>query len=106
MNMYKDYCREMYDRDVLIDEHGFIVYKIYEDNSLYIHAIYVEKDKRKEGYGRYLEQKVINKENVSSVYCYVDLTTSNPELSLKSILMGGYTIHASDQEKIVLRKDI
>ncbi len=96
----------MYDRDVLIDEHGFIVYKIYEDNSLYIHAIYVEKDKRKEGYGRYLEQKVINKENVSSVYCYVDLTTSNPELSLKSILMGGYTIHASDQEKIVLRKDI
>lgn len=106
MDMYNRYCKEMYGRDVLVEEHGFIVYKIYEDNSLYIHAIYVDKDKRKEGYGRYLEQKVINKENPSSVFCYVDLTTNNPELSLKSILMGGYNIHNTTSETIILKKNV
>ena len=106
MKMYAEYCKEMYGRDVLVDEHGFIVYKLYEDNSLYIHAIYVDKEKRQKGYGRYLEEKIINKEKASSVYCYVDLTTDNPELSLKSILMGGYTVHSSNSETIVLKKDL
>lgn len=103
--MYADYCKDMYNRDVLVEEHGFVVYQKFEDNSLYIHALYVDRDKRGDGYSLYLEEKLIEKETPDVCFCYVDLTTKNPTLSLKLILLGGYEIYESSSQTVSLKKD-
>ena len=106
MELYANYCKEMYGRDIISDEHGFIVYKAYEDRSLYIHAIYVNEGKRQDGHAYKLEKAVIDKENPSSVFCYVDLTTNNPDLSLSVILAAGYKVFNTTSESIMLKKEM
>ena len=106
MRLYTDYCKEMYGRDVIAYEHGFIVYKLYTDNSLYIHAIYVDEDKRGTDYYRRLEYSALKETQPDSVYCYVDLTTVNPDQSLRAIMKAGYKIWKSTPESIMLLKEL
>lgn len=106
MSLYTDYCKEMYGRDVIVDEHGFIVYKLYKDNSLYIHAIYVDENKRGTDHYRRLEYAALSETQPDSVYCYVDLTTLNPDQSLRAVMKAGYKIYKSTPESIMLLKEL
>ena len=106
MELYANYCKEMYGRDIITDEYGFIVYTAFEDDSLYIHSVYVTEEKRGTNYYTYLEDKVISKEEPTSIFCYVDLTTKNPTQSLKAILKAGYEIVDSNKESLMLKREI
>lgn len=106
MKLYKEYCKEMYGREVLSEDKGFIVYTSFEDNSLYIHSVYVTEDMRGTNYYRELENKLIQQEKPTSIYCYVDLTTNNPTQSLKAILKAGYEITSSNKESIILKREL
>lgn len=106
MKLYEGYCKEMYGRDMLYNENGFIVYKFFEDGSLYIHSIYTSPESRGKGAYLEIEQELIDKVNPKSIFCYVDTTTSNPTLSLKAILKSGYSIFSTTTESIMLKKDI
>ena len=102
--MYALYQKELYGREVFEDEDGFIMYSKYDDNSIYLHAIFVKPEKRRKGAGTNLEKKIIDSLKPSVAFCYVDLTTNNPTLSLNSILSAGYTIFSASEVSIVLRK--
>lgn len=106
MKLYEEYCKAMYDRDMISNDHSFIVYKSFEDGSLYIHSIYTTPEARGKGAYLELEQELINKVKPSSIFCYVDTTANNPTLSLKAILKSGYTIFSTTSESIMLKKDM
>lgn len=107
MDYYKKYQQELYGRDILETEHGFIIYKFFpEDSLLYIHSLYIDERFRKLSIGKNLEQSLIDSLKPDRCLCYVDLETRNPELSLKAILAANYNILKVDSNKIVLEKRI
>lgn len=85
--MFLAFQKEMYDREVLTDEYGFVVYKLYNiptlkedgEHSLYLHSIFINKDKRGSRYGFKLFSKLLKKcpKNTVSVIGYVDKTATN-----------------------------
>ncbi|MCK9370535.1 hypothetical protein M0R04_11545 [Candidatus Dojkabacteria bacterium] len=106
MELYATYLKELYGRDIIYNDHAFITYNAYEDNSLYIHSIYVKDEYRALGEGSKLEQELILKYKPLLVTCFVDLTTGDPTLSLKVILSRGYIIDVVDNTKITLFKNL
>lgn len=106
MKLYEEYCKAMYDRDMIYSDHTFIVYKHYEDGSLYIHSVYTTPEARGKGDYLELEQQLISKVKPSSIFCYVDTTALNPTLSLKAILKSGYKIFNTTPESIMLKKEL
>jgi len=102
--MYKAFQKEQFGRETIEQDEGFIVYNYYEDGSLYIHILYVKPEVRNTGIGYKLEQILIDKYAPKEIYCYVDLTSDNPELSMQAILGVGYKVWQSNNEKIVFKK--
>ena len=90
--MYKAFQEEQFDRQTVELDEGFITYTTFEDTSIYIHILYVKPEYRSEGIGAKLENIVIDSYNPTSLYCYVDLTSRDPDISLQAILGVGYTI--------------
>lgn len=104
--MYSDFQKEMYGRDTLHTEHGFVVYKAYEDMSLYIHAIYVKKSRRDLKIGSEMVDHIVESTKCNKIYSYVDLTTENPELSIKAHLGYGFKVHKATQDSMSFVKEI
>lgn len=104
--LYRKYQAELYNRKVISNDNGFILYNVYNDDSLYIHGIYVDSDARGKNAAEKLEAELIELHNPKVITCYVDLTTNNPELSLKVILARGYTVYAADQYGIKLMREL
>ncbi len=102
--MYKAFQKEQFGRETIELDEGFITYSCYEDSSLYIHILYVKPEVRSKGVGQKLEQLLINKYAPKEIYCYVDLTSVNPEISMQAILGVGYKLWQSNNEKIVFKK--
>lgn len=98
--------KEMYGRDVIFDDYTYIVYKLNEDQSLYIHMIYTHPDKRKQGKGNELLQDLIAITKPKGLLGYVDLTTLNPELSISTHLHYGAKIIKSTPEALVFYKEL
>lgn len=104
--MWKEFQEEQFDRQTIELDEGFITYNTYEDNSLYIHILYVKPEYRSKGVGAKLERMLIELHNPNCLYCYVDLTSRDPDISLQAILGVGYNIDSVNPEKIVLKKVI
>lgn len=106
MNLYAEAQAEMYGRSVISNNDAFIVYKLNEDKSLYVHTIYTRKESRKLGKGNELLQDLIKALNPVGLLGYVDLTTSNPELSISTHLHYGAKIIKSSPEALVFYKEL
>lgn len=103
--MYHEFAKEQFNRETIeIEDRGFITFNNYDDGSCYIHILYVKPQFRSSGIGRKLEQMIIDKYKPHTLYSYVDMISSNPEISLQAILGGGYSIDQTSQASIVLKK--
>jgi hypothetical protein len=106
MSLYKEYQKDMYDRNVLENEYGFISYKKYDDSSLYVHSFFVSKQYRQLGTARKLYKELLVLEKPSLVSAYIDLTTVDPELPLKVFLHEGFKIINANETSITIVKEI
>lgn len=104
--MYAQAQAELYGRSIHTTEGGFIIYKPFEDGSVYLHLLYVEPSKRQCGIGRQLTDEVIEKTGAKVVISYVDLTTNNPEVSVAAHIAYGMKIRNSDETSITFYKEI
>lgn len=104
MELYKQYIKEMYNRECMYFDRGFITYDAYDDGSIYIHSIYTTPEARNNRLASQMEQALIEKYNPSLITCYVDLTTKNPTLSASVIMAAGYKIVNSNGHSIVFEK--
>lgn len=105
--MYNEFAKEQFNRETIeIEGVGFIVFNIYDDNSCYIHILYVKPEYRGSAIGEELEKKVIEKYKPKVLYSYVDLSSNNPHISLRCILKAGYEIdiERTSADSIVLKK--
>lgn len=104
MSLFADFSKENYDRETIEIEGGFVTYNIFNDNSVYVHLLYVSPERRKDHVGTKLIDMVIKKEDPSIIYTYVDLNSLNPELSLVAILSSGKAkIESTTENKIIIR---
>jgi len=104
--MYDKFQKELYNRETIQTDKGYILFEVYDDKSAYIHQLYVEPEYRKEGYGHTLEMMIVEKYDVNRLACYVDCSSNNPEQSLLAILNVGYKIYNMDKNTIQFYKDI
>ena len=95
-SLYTKYQKELYGRETItVGNYGFMTYVIYEDKSAYVHGIYIDPQFRGLNAAKQLEDILIEKHDPKSVYCYVDMTTLNPEQSLGCMLKNGYKISSN-----------
>lgn len=102
--MWEDFQKEQFNRHTLNTSEGFVVYNVYADNSLYIHIMYVKPSCRGGKASQRLENTLIDSYNPKCVYCYVDLDSNNPDVSMGCILSAGYSIDEVQPHKIILKK--
>lgn len=89
-NLIKEYFIEQYNYDFVETDHGYIMYKKYEDNSLYIEQMFIEKNYRNKGIGQALLRVLLEKEKPRSIYCDVDLSSKNGRDSLEKFINHGF----------------
>lgn len=107
MKLYKKYLEEKYGRKLIEDEHGFIEYKKFNDNSVYIYTLFVSKEARNQGLGHGLELRLIEKENPISIYCDIDLNSNGAEIALSQIIKkANYKVYSASNDKIILFKEL
>ena len=103
--MRRAFDKEQYDRDSIeIDGEGYVTYNKYDDGSVYVHHMFVTKEKRNKGIGKKLEMLLVKKENPTAIHAYVDLRAKFPEGSLLAFIMAGYKIEGATSEKILINK--
>jgi len=74
--------------------------------SLYIHAIFVKKNRRDLQIGSEMVDHVVKETKCTKVYSYVDMTTENPELSIQAHLGYGFKVHKTSQDSMSFVKEI
>ena len=104
--MYKEFQKELYNRDVMEFPNGFIVYSAYEDKSAYIHSVYVKADKRSKGRATSYINHLVKKLELNYLTSYVDLTSKNKDDALAFQLAYGAKIVGSDGTYITLYQEI
>ena len=103
--MRKQFDKEQYDRDSIdIEGKGYVTYNKYDDGSLYVHHMFVTKEKRNQGIGKELEMLLLEKENPIAIHAFVDLDAKNPHLSLLAFIQAGYKINGASNGKIFIYK--
>lgn len=93
---------ELYGRSTMVLDQGFIVYKAFEDKSIYIHLLYIEPEFRSMGIGGELATKLMKHTGSTTAYSYVDITTKQPELALLAQLRYGFKVHSITDKNINL----
>jgi hypothetical protein len=105
MNLWRQFDKEQYDRDSIdIDGEGYVTYNKYDDGSVYVHHMFVTKEKRNQGICKKLEMLLVKKENPTAIHAYVDLVAKNPHLSLLAFIQAGYKISGATSERILIYK--
>ena len=103
--MRRAFDKEQYDRDSIeIKGEGYVTYNKYDDGSVYVHHMFVTKEKRNQGIGKKLERMLVIKECPTAIHAYVDLEAKNPHLSLLAFIQAGYKISGANSEKILIYK--
>jgi hypothetical protein len=105
MQMYIDAQKEMYGRDVIEYDHGYVLFKRYEDNSIYIHFMYTKPEFRQQSKARMVLNDLKKKFNVSYFTGYVDKTSGPWRNALIAHLKGGYDIVSVNEESIIVSLD-
>lgn len=108
MSLYFDYLKERENKLVLENEHGFVLYQIYDD-FIYIVDIYVKPEMRKMGVARALADKVCEiamEKNLKSVIGSVDLGTLGATESVSVLLAYGMRIDSVNGKMLYFKKDI
>ena len=106
MEMWKQFNKENYGRETIQTGEGFVVFKVFNDGSAYIHIMYVLPSFRRSDVATKLEQQIIKEYNVTCLTFYVDLTSDNKEESMKAILASGYKVDKLFSDKMTFYKKV
>lgn len=106
MEHYSNFQKELYGRETIWDDNGFVVYSPKGDGSVYVHAIYVKPESRKKGAASVLMEKIVFKENPTLFCSYVDLHTSNYNDAVKIHLAYGFKIYKATSDSILFIKEL
>lgn len=99
--------KEIYNREVITTEEGFVTYSSKdEEGTVIIHSIFVSPDARRKGVTAELEKLVIDAESPTFLMGYVDLTSSTPERSILGLIKSGYLITSTTKQIIYLGKQV
>lgn len=101
--MWKDAQKELYDMDCYENEHGFILYKLYEDNSCYMKLIYLKKEHRGSGLALKLYKELCSQLPSPHIIGTVDTSASNSEKNLQIYLNLGAKILSVKDTVITLQ---
>ena len=99
MDLYKQYLKEREDKDILISEFGFAVYKI-EKDSIYLQDVYIIPSMRKKGLTKEFSNKIenigkeLNKKAILTSFC---LEAKNWKISKKVIKQCGFKYFTKDR---------
>ena len=106
MNLIKQYYIEEYGYKFLETSEAYIMYKKYEDNSVYIEQMFVKQENRNQGLGKKLYKKLLDKEKPNSVYCDVDLLSNSGETTLEIFKSQGFKVDSYPNKfRVILWKD-
>lgn len=108
MSMYAEYLKEREDKNVLENEHGFIVFK-YFDEFTYIIDIYVRPEARKSHVASDLANEVCTISRALSkkyIVGSVDVRAAGATDSLKVLLAYGMRVDSVDGQVIYFKKDL
>jgi len=107
MEMYRQYAKEKYNREVEYDENGFIEYEYFHDGSMYIHTLFVTREGRSKGQGKGWETKIIEKHKPHSIFCDIDKSSNNWVLALVQICKkADYKVYKETENKVILYKEL
>ena len=107
MNLLEEYYKEKYNCKVIKNDNGILLFEQFDDNSIYIHVLYVTPKQRNKEIGYGLEQELIRSFNPSSIYCDIDKTSNGWEEAVaKFIHKSGYKVCEVTDSKIILFKEL
>jgi hypothetical protein len=106
--MYAEYLKEREDKNVLENEHGFVVFK-YFDEFTYIIDIFVKPEMRKTHVARDLANEVCAISRAmgkKQILGSVDVRANGATESLKVLLAYGMRVDSVDGQVIYFKKDL
>lgn len=110
VSFYGDYLKERTDDCILEDSYGFATYRfLNEGKSVYIVDIYTTPEMRKTGHAAKLADQIADearKEGCTEMLGTVNPSTKGSTASLKVLLAYGMTLVSSQENVIVMRKDL
>lgn len=103
-----DYYKEVYNSKVITDhETYFIIYNMFDDNSCYVRITYISKEARGKSSITRLEEKVIEKEKPTSIWCDIEKCNKNwDRIAHTYIRRRGYKIDQITDERVILYREI
>lgn len=105
MQMYKDAQKEMYGRDLIEYDHGYVLFKRYEDDSIYIHFIYTKPECRGKGKAKLVLNDLKKRFGAKYFTSYVDKTSGPWRNALICHLAVNFDIISANEQTIVLQLD-
>lgn len=108
-SLYADYWKEYAGYDSIEHEHGFIIYKFYDNQTGYIKDVYVSPLMRKQNVGRELGKKVFEKAKelgIQTIFGSVDTQSLNPTQSIAVMLSDGFQFSHLNSTMIYFKKEV
>ncbi len=106
--MYADYIKELYNRETIESDHGFITYS-FEKDAVYIQDIYIKPEMRKSDEASGLADMVANiarSRDIKTLLGSVIPSYNNSTVSMKILLAYGFKIDSSANNFILLKKEL
>jgi len=105
MSLWGDYVKEKYNKYMIEDENGFLIYYLIPQNKeLYVEDIYIVPEHRKLGaYKTFLKklEPIFCQNECEKLSCSVFLYSNKPEESIAWILKLGFKISHITDNKII-----
>jgi GNAT superfamily N-acetyltransferase len=106
--MFEEYFKEKKSLECFKNEYGFILYRIVE-RDLYIRDFYILPEHRRKGIAFAMTDKLVfaaKSLGCNRIVADVEPEDSNSTESLKFILAYGFELNSSDENEILLTKEI
>lgn len=109
MSYYAEYLKERLGDEIIENEHGFVVFRYLNDQTVYIVDIFIAHKHREMNNASLLANEVIKiakQRGCTILIGSVVPTTKNSTISLKVLLGYGMTLQSASQDFITFKKDI
>lgn len=108
--MLKEYFKELKNLEIYETEHGFILYRIQNENQLYIRDVYVSPKFRNSGIAFKMADTLIemakNEYDCEILLGDVEPSNNNATASIKFLLAYGMQVVEANDDEIIFGKQI
>lgn len=106
MKLYKQYLKERCNQELYQTPHGFVVYEMTDDTTLYIVEIYIEPHSRRLGLATEMADAVVHITHAQTVLGTIDPALPSAHESLLGLLSYGMVLNGYDHGLLQLKKDV